>query len=464
MLSATLRLLSLCPPESRFAVTLTRMQAWPSPPIRSLPGHGKPLRIFDTATSSVRELAPAVTARLYVCGITPYDATHLGHAFTYLTYDLAQRVLRDAGHHVHYVQNVTDVDDPLLERATRDGLDWRALADREIDLFREDMTALRMLAPDAYVGVVEAIPMIVDMVVELVDRGAAYQVDDDLYFSIATAPAFGEISHLSRAEMLAICAERGGDPRRTGKKDPLDPLLWRAHRPGEPSWPSPFGPGRPGWHIECSAIARHYLGGVIDIQGGGTDLSFPHHECSAAHAEVAAGIRPFARSYVHTAMVSLDGHKMSKSRGNLEFVSRLRRAGVDPAALRLALLDHRHTEDWEWTPGLLDDAVDRMNRWRAAVALPTGPDAMGLLAAVRERLADDLDAPGAVAAVDAWVGAALADAGGSAGAGPDPTHQGGPVRGSGGDVPAWGEAPALVRRLVDTLLGVDLEPVRPRGS
>ncbi|MCK9898166.1 cysteine--1-D-myo-inosityl 2-amino-2-deoxy-alpha-D-glucopyranoside ligase [Frankia sp. AgB32] len=420
------------------------MQAWPSPPVRPLPGPGRPLRVFDTAVAGVRPVGAGATAHLYVCGITPYDATHLGHAFTYLTYDLAQRVLRDAGHDVRYVQNVTDVDDPLLERAERDGLDWRDLAAREIALFREDMTMLRILAPDAYVGVVEAIPMIVDMVAELVDRGAAYPVDNDVYFSVAAAPAFGEVSHLDRAEMLTLCAERGGDPGRAGKKDPLDPLLWRAERPGEPSWPSPFGPGRPGWHIECSAIARHHLGGVVDIQGGGTDLTFPHHECSAAHAEVAAAARPFARSYVHTAMVSLDGHKMSKSRGNLEFVSRLRRVGADPGALRLALLDHRHTDDWEWTAPLLTAGERRIDRWRAAVALPAGPDATPLLAAVRERLADDLDAPGALAAVDSWVGAALAGSGAGTG-----------VAGAGG------EAPALVSRLVDTLLGVDLEPVRP---
>ncbi|CAO5186900.1 L-cysteine:1D-myo-inositol 2-amino-2-deoxy-alpha-D-glucopyranoside ligase [Frankia sp. AiPs1] len=426
------------------------MQAWPSPPVRPLPGRGRPLRILDTATGQVRPLSPGPTAHLYVCGITPYDATHLGHAFTYLTYDLAQRVLRDAGHAVRYVQNVTDVDDPLLERAERDGLDWRHLADREIALFREDMTALRILAPDAYVGVVEAIDLIIAMVGELVESGSAYQVGDDVYFSVAAAPWFGEVSRLPREQMLALCAERGGDPDRAGKKDPLDPLLWRAHRPGEPSWPSPFGAGRPGWHIECAAIARHHLGGLVDLQGGGVDLTFPHHECSAAHAEVAAGTRPFARSYVHTALVSLDGHKMSKSRGNLEFVSRLRRDGVDPAALRLALLDHRHTDEWEWTPACLRDATTRLERWRAAVALPAGPDAGAVLSAVRDRLADDLDAPGALAAVDAWADAA---AGRDAPARPYDTAAGG-----------RGEAPALVSRLVDTLLGVDLEPVRPTGS
>ncbi|MCK9877583.1 cysteine--1-D-myo-inosityl 2-amino-2-deoxy-alpha-D-glucopyranoside ligase [Frankia sp. Ag45/Mut15] len=447
------------------------MQAWPSPPVRPLPGRGGPLRILDTASGRIRPLAPGPTAHLYVCGITPYDATHLGHAFTYLTYDLAQRVLRDAGHDVRYVQNVTDVDDPLLERAERDGIDWRDLASREIALFREDMAVLRILAPDAYIGVVEAIELIVTMVAELVELGAAYQVDDDVYFSVAAATGFGEVSRLSRPQMLALCAERGGDPDRAGKKDPLDPLLWRAHRPGEPSWPSPFGPGRPGWHIECAAIARHHLGGVVDLQGGGADLTFPHHECSAAHAEVAAGARPFARSYVHTALVSLDGHKMSKSRGNLEFVSRLRHEGADPAAVRLALLDHQHTSEWEWTPACLSAATARLTRWRAAVALPAGPDATGVLAAVRARLADDLDAPRALAAVDAWADAALADGRPASGVVAEMSRFGGDA--AGGVSRAWpsgdmtgvgGEAPALVSRLVDTLLGVDLEPVPPTGS
>lgn len=416
------------------------MQAWPSPHLPALPGRGHELRVLDSTSERPRPLRPGPTATLYVCGITPYDATHLGHAFTYLTYDLLQRVLRDAGHRVVYAQNVTDVDDPLLERAERDGQDWRDIARRETELFRTDMTALRILPPDAYVGVVEAIPLIVDMVAELVDRGAAYPVDGDLYFSIASAPDFGRVAGLGAGEMQALSAERGGDPARPGKKDPLDPLLWRAERPGEPSWPSPFGPGRPGWHVECAAIARHHLGATIDVQGGGSDLLFPHHECSAAHAEVANGIRPFARSYVHTGMVALDGHKMSKSRGNLEFVSRLLTGGVDPAAVRLALLSHRHTEDWEWSGKCLRAAATRLARWRSAAALPTGPDARPLLEQVRARLADDLDAPGAVAAVDDWVAAALTTAG------PDP------------------DAPALTRHIVDALLGVDLEPVLSRGS
>ena len=374
---------------------------------------------------------------MYVCGITPYDATHLGHAFTYLTYDLVNRVARDAGYLVRYVQNVTDVDDPLLERAARDGVDWTEVARRETDLFRADMAALRVLPPDHYVGVVEAVPLIVDMVAELARAGAAYTLEGDVYFAVAAAPQFGYVSGLDAGQMRALSAERGGDPDRHGKKDPLDPLLWRAERPGEPSWPSPFGPGRPGWHIECSAIARHYLGDVIDLQGGGADLVFPHHECSSAHAEVATGHNPFARLYVHSGMVGLDGHKMSKSRGNLEFVSRLRRGGVDPAAIRLALLAHAYRENWEWAPAELARAEARLARWRAAVALPAVPDATGLLAEVRAALAAGLDTPAALAAVDRWVDAAL---GASATPKRDDT-----------------DTPVLTRMLVDGLLGVDLE-------
>ncbi|MEX5632451.1 cysteine--1-D-myo-inosityl 2-amino-2-deoxy-alpha-D-glucopyranoside ligase [Parafrankia sp. FMc2] len=427
------------------------MDAWPSPQLPRLPGQGRDLRVLDTAHGEVRPLALGPTVRLYVCGITPYDATHLGHAFTYLTFDLLQRAVRDAGHTVRYVQNVTDVDDPLLERAERDGVDWQDLARREIELYRADMTALRILPPDHYVGVVEAVPLIVDMVAQLVERGAAYPVQGDLYFSVAAAKDFGQVAGLDAAQMLTACAERGGDPDRPGKKDPLDPLLWRAERPGEPSWPSPFGPGRPGWHVECSAIARHYLGATIDVQGGGSDLAFPHHECSAAHAEVANGAWPFARAYVHAAMVGLDGHKMSKSRGNLEFVSRLLANGVAPAAIRLALLRHHHTEEWEWTPGALPAAERALERWRAAAALPPAstPDTRSVLADVRARLADGLDAPGAAAAVDAWAAAALA-ADGAAG------------RGSAGGTAVPEQV--TVRDIVDALLGIDLGSVLPRGT
>ncbi|PJN29713.1 cysteine--1-D-myo-inosityl 2-amino-2-deoxy-alpha-D-glucopyranoside ligase [Kitasatospora sp. CB02891] len=409
------------------------MHAWPTSEVPALPGQGLPLRIYDTATSSVREVVPTgPTARLYVCGITPYDATHLGHAATYNTFDLVQRVWKDAGHDVLYVQNVTDVDDPLLERAVATGQDWTELAARETALFREDMTALRMLPPAHYIGAVESIPWIVPLVQQLLASGAAYEVDGDIYFSVESDPHFGEVSGLTREQMLPVFAERGGDPERPGKKNPLDALLWLAARPGEPAWDTELGHGRPGWHIECVAIALKFLGMDFDIQGGGSDLSFPHHEMGASHAQVALGAHPYARAYVHAGMVALDGHKMSKSRGNLVFVSALRREGVDPAAIRLALLAHHYRSDWEWTAEDLDSALTRLAAWRAAVSRPDGPSATSLLAEIREALADDLDAPAALAAVDRWVATAHAD--------------------GGDDI----SAPGLVSRAVDALLGVAL--------
>ena len=325
------------------------MQAWQSPEIPRLPGKGAALRLYDTGARAVRQLAVGDTVRIYVCGITPYDATHLGHAATYLAYDLLQRQLIDAGHEVIYAQNVTDVDDPLLERAIRDGVDWRVLAERETALFRSDMTALRVLAPAHYVGAVEAIPQIVDVIGRLEAQGATYQLDGDIYFSISSDVHFGDVGHLDRTAMLARSAAMGGDPERAGKKDPLDPMLWRAHREGEPCWESPYGPGRPGWHVECAAIAMDRLGDTIDVQGGGSDLVFPHHECSASHAQVATGEAPFARCYAHAGMVAYDGAKMSKSLGNLVLVSRLRAAGAEPAAIRLAVQASHWRSDWEWT-------------------------------------------------------------------------------------------------------------------
>lgn len=386
------------------------MRSWPASEVPSLsdaglPAATRPLSLHDTGTGTTRPTSPGDTARMYVCGITPYDATHLGHANTYLAFDLVNRVWRDLGHRVHYVQNTTDVDDPLLERAQQTGEDWRELADREIQLFRDDMTALRVLPPDRYVGAVEAIPLIIEMIEKLRGRDAAYEVDGDVYFPIASDPAFGGVSRLTREEMAPLFAERGGDPDRPGKRDPLDALLWMARRPGEPGWDSPFGEGRPGWHVECSAISIEYLGMAFDVEGGGSDLAFPHHEMSASHAQVATGERPHARAYVHSGMVGLDGEKMSKSRGNLVFVSKLRESGADPMAIRAALLAHHYRSDWEWTADALDEAAARLGRWRAAAARPSGPPARPLAAAVREGLADDLDTPAALAAVDAWASA-----------------------------------------------------------
>ncbi len=334
------------------------MNSWSAPSVPVLPGRGPQLRLYDSADRQVRPVSPGVTATMYVCGITPYDATHLGHAATYLTFDLVHRVWRDAGHEVHYVQNITDVDDPLFERAQRDGIGWRELADRETDLFREDMAALRVLPPHDYVAATEAVAEVVEVVEKLLASGAAYVVDDpqypDVYFRADATVQFGYESGYDRDTMLALFAERGGDPDRQGKGDPLDALLWRAQRPGEPSWPSPFGPGRPGWHVECSAIALSRIGTGLDIQGGGSDLIFPHHEFSAAHAECVTGERRFARHYVHSGMIGWDGHKMSKSRGNLVLVSQLRRDGIDPAAVRLGLFAGHYREDRFWSAAVLE--------------------------------------------------------------------------------------------------------------
>ncbi|MGY1771031.1 cysteine--1-D-myo-inosityl 2-amino-2-deoxy-alpha-D-glucopyranoside ligase [Blastococcus sp. SYSU D00813] len=421
------------------------MLSWPAPLLPTLPGTGPALRLHDTARGEVVATSPDRIARMYVCGITPYDATHLGHAATYLAFDLVNRVWRDAGHAVHYVQNVTDIDDPLLERADRDGEDWVVLGMRETALFREDMTALRVLPPDDYVGAVEAIPRIVAHIESLLDEGLAYVLDDgtgDVYHDVAQAPGFGGESRYDEATMLRYFAERGGDPDRPGKRNRLDPLLWRGERPGEPSWAGPRGTaGRPGWHIECATIALDTIGMAFDVQGGGSDLVFPHHEYSAVHAEAltatATGVKePFARAYVHAAMIGLDGEKMSKSRGNLVFVSKLRGEGVDPMAIRLALLSGHYRTDRAWTPQLLADAEKRLATWRRAAALPAGAAAAPVLTQLRERLADDLDSPGAIAVVDDWAARTLAA----------------------GDHPALEEgAPGIVCDAVDALLGVALD-------
>ncbi|KUL23068.1 cysteine--1-D-myo-inosityl 2-amino-2-deoxy-alpha-D-glucopyranoside ligase [Actinoplanes awajinensis] len=412
------------------------MDAWTGHDVPNLPGDAPTLKLYDSARRSVQPVTPGETATMYVCGITPYDATHLGHAATMIAFDLVNRLWRDAGHEVAYVQNVTDIDDPLLERAARDGEDWVVLAMRETALFREDMEALRIIPPAHYVGAVESIPAIAGHVRDLVAKGAAYRLEDgtgDVYFDIAAAPRWGYESNLSRDEMTTLSAERGGDPERAGKRDPLDPLLWRGAREGEPVWDGgDLGPGRPGWHIECATIALNLLGDTIDVQGGGSDLLYPHHECSAAHAEVLTGAAPFASHYVHAGMIGLDGEKMSKSKGNLVFVSRLRADGVDPMGVRLGLLSGQYRTDREWTDEVRKAGEQRLARWREASAAPSGPSGAGLVAAVREALASDLDAPAALAVVDAWAEAALS------GAGDDTT------------------APKLMAEAVDALLGVRL--------
>lgn len=381
------------------------MRSWPDVPVPTVAGSGPRLRLYDNASAEVREVTATDTASMYVCGITPYDATHLGHAATYLTFDMVQRVLRDQGVDVRYVQNVTDVDDPLIERAERDGISWQDLAVRETDLFRSDMEALRIIPPAEYLGAVETIDLVVDGVAALLANGSAYRLDDgsgDIYYDITTDDRFGYVSRYDESTMMEYFAERGGDPDRAGKRNRLDPLLWRGKREGDPSWPSAIGEGRPGWHIECAAIAMKHLGPQIDIQGGGEDLLFPHHECSAAHAESITGQWPFAGHYTHAGMVGYEGTKMSKSLGNLVKVSILTADGVDPMAIRLALLHGHYRGYREWTDEYLHKSEKTLSLWREAVRRPIAPSADATVAQIRECLANDLDTDGAVAAVTRW--------------------------------------------------------------
>ena len=387
------------------------MKSWNRPVVPRLPGRAPVPRVFDSSSSTLVDATPRAEASLYVCGITPYDATHLGHANTYLAFDTLVRLWTDGGYDVRYAQNVTDVDDPLLERALATGVDWRELAAQQIDLFRGDMESLRIVPPTHYVAVTDMIDEVAVAIGTLLDAGVAYRLDDgtgDIYFDNAAgataAWTLGDESRLDRATMLVLSAERGGDPDRPGKRDALDPLLWRGPRDGEPAWESPIGAGRPGWHIECSVIAQHYLDTPVTVQGGGSDLLFPHHEFSAGHAAALSG-RPLADVYSHAGMVAYDGEKMSKSLGNLVLVSALTAEGTDPRAIRLALLDRHYRSDWEWTRGQLTEAQCRLGTWETwAAAASSAPDQQGadatLLDALRAALANDLDTPAALAAVD----------------------------------------------------------------
>lgn len=388
------------------------MKSWSHPAVPAINGTGPVPRLFDTATQSMKDASATGDASLYVCGITPYDATHLGHAATYLAYDTLFRLWLDAGYDVRYVQNVTDVDDPLLERATATGIDWRELAESQIALFRSDMELLSIIPPKHYVGVTEVIDEVAAAVKLLIDRGFAYSVPSedafpDIYFDIraaalATPWHLGQESSLDRATMLVLSAERGGDPDRPGKRDALDPLLWRSEREGEPAWESVVGRGRPGWHIECSVIALDRHTPSITVNGGGSDLIFPHHEFSAAHSTALTG-EPLAEIYSHTGMVAYRGEKMSKSLGNLVLVSQLVSDGVDPQAIRLALLGQHYRSDWEWTDATLKTASTRLDRWKAWASETEHDDDPALLGELRDLLANDLDSPAAIAAIDAWI-------------------------------------------------------------
>lgn len=356
------------------------------------------MRLYDTARGEVVEFAPGPTVTLYTCGITPYDSTHIGHAATYLLYDVLQRRLRDLGHRTLCVRNVTDIDDDMLARSRKLGIGYLELAATETARFESDMAALGMLPAFSEPAASSAIHDILGFIGMVLDRGHAYTAGGGVYFDVSSFAAFGQVSHLGREEMLVLAAERGGRPEDPAKRDPLDFVLWQPSAPDEPAWDSLWGPGRPGWHIECSALALRELGGSVDLHGGGSDLIFPHHECEAAQSEAATG-ETFVRHWMHAPMVELDGVKMSKSLGNLVFVSDLL-TDWDPMAIRLAILDHSWRAPWSWVDDLMPEAADRLARWRAgAQEGSSGGDQA--LAAVRDALDDDLDLPGAVAAVDA---------------------------------------------------------------
>jgi L-cysteine:1D-myo-inositol 2-amino-2-deoxy-alpha-D-glucopyranoside ligase len=380
------------------------VKSWNRPEVPRLQGHGEIPAIWDTASAQLVPAKPLAVASLYVCGITPYDSTHIGHAATYLAYDTLIRLWLDAGFDVSYVQNSTDVDDPLLERALATGADWRTLGQTQTAQFRADMEALGVIPPDHYIAVTEKIGQIAAAVRSLADRGFAYVLDGDYYFDSAAVEQaepwhLGDESSFDRSLMLELSAQGGGDPDRPGKHDALDPLLWRGQRDGEPSWESVVGRGRPGWHIECSVISAEFLDLPLTVNGGGSDLIFPHHEFTAAHTIALTGER-LASIYSHTGLVAYRGEKMSKSLGNLVFVSDLLAGGVDARALRLAILAQRYSDNWEWTDSILNEGTKRLERWLAWAAGPRGNEAEDLTGALRRTLVDDLNTQAALLAVD----------------------------------------------------------------
>jgi L-cysteine:1D-myo-inositol 2-amino-2-deoxy-alpha-D-glucopyranoside ligase len=394
------------------------------------------IRLFDTARRAVVPFDVGAVVTMYVCGITPYDSTHLGHAATYLTYDLLIRRLEELGHDVRMVRNVTDVDDSILPRARELGVPFLDLAESELARFRSDMEALSMRPPISEPRATESIAGIVDVVARLLDAGHAYVAHETVYFDVATFPRFGEVSHYPREDMVRLARARGGNPDDPHRRDPLDFVLWQPSLPDEPSWPAPFGVGRPGWHVECSVMAMTELGDTLDLHGGGTDLIFPHHECEVAQSESLTGM-PFSRYWVHSAMVSYEGEKMSKSLGNLVFVSDLLKS-ADPRAVRLALMRHHYRSGFEWHDTDLDEGTALLHRLVAAATCTDGADPRPFAARVRAALDDDLDAPTALEALDDLASAVL----------------------SGGDDSS---APVVLRELGD-LLGVDLRRPLTDGS
>ena len=379
------------------------MKAWPQISITPLKNLNLPkLKIKDSNKGMV-VVDSNTTFRMYVCGITPYDATHLGHAATYLAFDLVNRYQILSGRAVHFVENITDVDDPLLERAIRDNVDWQDLANQQIELFKSDMSALRVLPPNDFIKVTESLPIIENFINKLDKNGYLYSLEGDYYFAVSE---FLTSLPMNIEEAVKIFAERGGDPERIGKKHKLDPLVWSANTGNDPGWNSSYGFGRPGWHIECTAIACEYLDDgisdpIIAMQGGGSDLIFPHHFMSAQIIKAAYG-RNFSDLFVHAAMISLNGEKMSKSKGNLVFVSKLLAQGVDPMVIRWALLKGHYQDDRNWNEELLNQSQVEVNQVRQALAQSEVCEANKLMQEVLVDLSNNLDTPSALDRLIKW--------------------------------------------------------------
>ncbi|HEX3542371.1 MAG TPA: cysteine--tRNA ligase [Acidimicrobiales bacterium] len=363
------------------------------------------MRLYDTSRRELVPFEPGPVVTMYTCGITPYDAAHIGHAATYLAYDILQRRLRDLGHETQCVRNVTDVDDDILRKARELGVNYLDLAAEEMARFDADMKAIGLLPAWSEPRATSAIPDILGFIGMVLESGHAYQAGGGVYFSVASFPRFGQVSHLGPEEMLRLAAENGGNPDDPHKRHPLDFVLWQPSASDEPAWESLWGPGRPGWHIECSALAMRELGPTIDLHGGGCDLIFPHHECEAAQSEAATG-QQFVRHWMHVGLVRLGGTKMSKSLGNLVFVSDLLK-DWEPAVIRLAIIAHRYRDGWDWDDSKLTAAARRYESWRAASSGAAGSSGSAgakpsaVLDAVRAALDDDLDTPAAIAAIDA---------------------------------------------------------------
>ena len=353
------------------------------------------MRLYDTARREVVPFTPGEEVLMYTCGITPYDATHLGHASTFLMYDIVQRRLIDLGHTVKCVRNVTDVDDPLFAKARELGVHYLDLAAGEEARFNRDMVALNALPVFSTPRASSAITDIRKFIGEVLERGFAYAAGGSVYFDVTKFPSFGDVSHYSHEQMIEFARQRGGNVDDPHKRNPLDFVLWHPSADDEPAWETAWGAGRPGWHIECSALALRELGTTIDLHGGGSDLIFPHHECERAQSEAATG-ETFVKHWMHVAMVFKDGEKMSKSLGNLVFVDKLR-TEWDPRSIRMAIIEHSYRREWEWDDELMPRNHKRLESWKASV----GGTASDVLEEVRACLDNDLDTPGAVAAMDA---------------------------------------------------------------